>query len=123
MTMRIPALYLAALCAVSAFAQPGILTKELLIQYTPDWKGERFPDGRPKVPDGVLKRMKSVTLEEAWAQAERRYPDEVPAPPFWGGYRLAPTSVEFWQGRVSRLHDRLRFRLAGGAWVVERLNP
>ena len=48
-------------------AQPGILTKELLIQYTPDWKGERFPDGRPKVPDSILDRMKKVTLEEAWA--------------------------------------------------------
>ncbi len=59
----------AALCMASvAFAQPGILTRELLIQYTPDWKGERFPDGRPKVPDGVLQRMKSVTLEEAWAR-------------------------------------------------------
>jgi pyridoxamine 5'-phosphate oxidase len=64
-----------------------------------------------------------AALEEAWGQVERRYPGEVPAPPFWGGYRLAPTSVEFWQGRISRLHDRLRFRLAGGAWVVERLNP
>jgi regulator of RNase E activity RraA len=49
-------------------AQPGVLTRDLLIQYTPDWKGERFPDGRPKVADGILKRMKSVTLEEAWAE-------------------------------------------------------
>jgi len=65
---RISTLYAAVLCVSSAFAQPGVLTKELLIQYTPEWKGERFPDGRPKVPDGVLKRMKSVTLEEAWAQ-------------------------------------------------------
>ena len=48
-------------------AQPGVLTKEQLIQYTPDWKGERFPDGRPKVPDSILDRMKQVTLEEAWA--------------------------------------------------------
>jgi regulator of RNase E activity RraA len=57
-----------ALCAASAFAQPGILTRELLIKYTPDWKGERFPDGRPKVPDSILQRMESVTLEEAWAE-------------------------------------------------------
>ena len=49
-------------------AQPGILTRELLIKYTPDWTGERFPDGRPKVPDGILERMKNVTLEEAWAE-------------------------------------------------------
>ena len=50
-----------------AQAQPGVLTKEQLIEYTPDWKGERFPDGRPKVPDAILDRMKTVTLEEAWA--------------------------------------------------------
>ena len=52
---------------VMAQAQPGVLTKELLIEYTPEWKGERFADGRPKVPDAILDRMKQVTLEEAWA--------------------------------------------------------
>ncbi|MGC4075644.1 MAG: pyridoxamine 5'-phosphate oxidase [Rubrivivax sp.] len=46
-----------------------------------------------------------------------------PRPPHWGGYRLAPDSWEFWQGRKSRLHDRLRYRLDGGAWVRERLAP
>ncbi|HEY3453251.1 MAG TPA: RraA family protein [Bryobacteraceae bacterium] len=57
-----------ALCAAGlAFGQPGIFTKEDLIKYTPDWKGERFADGRPKVPDAILDRMKNVTLEEAWA--------------------------------------------------------
>jgi regulator of RNase E activity RraA len=66
--MRLATLSLAALYSVSAFGQPGILSRELLIKYTPDWKGERFADGRPKVPDGILQRMKSVTLEEAWAQ-------------------------------------------------------
>ena len=50
-----------------AFAQPGVLTKQELMKYTPEWKGERSADGRPKVPDGILKRMKNVTLEEAWA--------------------------------------------------------
>ena len=58
----------AVLWVTAAFAQPGVLTREMLIHYTPDWKGERFPDGRPKVPDSILQRMKSVTLEEAWAQ-------------------------------------------------------
>jgi len=59
---------LVALAGVPSFTQPGVLTRDLLIKYTPDWKGERFPDGRPKVPDGILERMKSVTLEEAWAR-------------------------------------------------------
>ena len=56
------------LCAAGlVFAQPGIFTKDDLIHYTPEWKGERFADGRPKVPDAILERMKNVTLEEAWA--------------------------------------------------------
>jgi pyridoxamine 5'-phosphate oxidase len=46
-----------------------------------------------------------------------------PRPPHWGGYRLVPDTWEFWQGRASRLHDRLRYRLAGDAWVRERLAP
>ncbi len=53
--------------APAALAQPGILTSQDLVKYTPEWKGERYPDGRPMVPDSILKRMKSVTLEEAWA--------------------------------------------------------
>jgi regulator of RNase E activity RraA len=56
----------------SAWAQPGIFTREDLIRYTPEWTGERFPDGRPKVPDGVLTRMRTVTLEEAWAYLRDR---------------------------------------------------
>ena len=59
---------LLALGVADTSAQPGILTRELLIKYTPDWTGERFADGRPKVPDGILERMKTVTLEEAWAE-------------------------------------------------------
>jgi len=66
--MRLAAFLAVVLCAGSAFAQPGVLTKELLIQYTPEWKGERFPDGRPKVSDDILRRMKRVTHEEAWAR-------------------------------------------------------
>jgi len=67
--MRNVSIAIVLLLAVTshAQAQPGVLTKEQLIEYTPDWKGERFADGRPKVPDTILDRMKSVTLEEAWA--------------------------------------------------------
>lgn len=64
-------------------------------------------------------------LEERWAELERRWPDgtEVPLPGFWGGYLLVPDSVEFWQGRLNRLHDRLRYRTSGTGWTVERLSP
>jgi pyridoxamine 5'-phosphate oxidase len=49
--------------------------------------------------------------------------DEVPLPPFWGGYRVVPEAVEFWQGRVGRMHDRLVYRRADDAWRLERLAP
>jgi len=48
---------------------------------------------------------------------------DIPRPPFWGGYRLAPGRVEFWQGRSNRLHDRLCYRLSGARWLIERLAP
>ena len=48
-------------------AQQEFFTRDDVIKYTPDWQGERFPDGRPRVPDDILDRMKNVTLEEAWA--------------------------------------------------------
>ena len=63
-------------------------------------------------------------LEQRRLRLEDRFAGrEVPVPDFWGGLRVVPTSVEFWQGRPSRLHDRLRYRLEAGAWVVERLAP
>jgi len=65
--MRVIKLACLFLAAMQAFAQPGIFTKEHLIQYTAEWDGPRFEDGRPKVGDDILERMKEVTLEEAWA--------------------------------------------------------
>jgi pyridoxamine 5'-phosphate oxidase len=63
-------------------------------------------------------------LDGLLAEVEARFGDgPVPPPPHWGGFRLAPESVEFWQGRPDRLHDRLRFRRSDGVWVVERLAP
>jgi pyridoxamine 5'-phosphate oxidase len=63
-------------------------------------------------------------LEDAAGELASRYDNrEIPRPAHWGGYRVIPETVEFWQGRLDRLHDRLRFRRDGEAWVVERLAP
>jgi pyridoxamine 5'-phosphate oxidase len=62
-------------------------------------------------------------LEAALADAAARYATDVPAPPHWGGLVVRPVTVEFWQGRPGRLHDRLQYRRTGDAWVVARLAP
>jgi pyridoxamine 5'-phosphate oxidase len=64
-------------------------------------------------------------LEGRFELMERRWPDdaEVPLPDFWGGYLVTPQVIEFWHGRVNRMHDRLRYRRRGDSWVVERLAP
>ena len=64
------------------------------------------------------------TLEHAFAEAEQRWADRpVERPDHWGGYRVRPHAIEFWQGRPDRLHDRLRYQLEGCSWVVERRAP
>jgi pyridoxamine 5'-phosphate oxidase len=64
-------------------------------------------------------------LEASVAEAERRFDgvDAIPRPPNWGGYRVLPDAFEFWQGRPSRLHDRLCYRLVDSRWVLSRLAP
>ncbi|MDQ3660067.1 MAG: pyridoxamine 5'-phosphate oxidase [Actinomycetota bacterium] len=63
-------------------------------------------------------------LESEVQRLDHVYGDEaIPPPPFWGGFRLAPEEIELWQGRADRLHDRLRYRREGAAWIVERLSP
>jgi pyridoxamine 5'-phosphate oxidase len=64
------------------------------------------------------------TLEERVAHFEAKFPNEVPRPEHWGGYWIEPKKFEFWQGRPSRLHDRIVFKKEGGtSWRIERLNP
>jgi pyridoxamine 5'-phosphate oxidase len=68
-------------------------------------------------------------LDAAWAAADASYPDEVPVPDEWGGFRVSPEAVEFWQGRPGRMHDRLVYRRATGTgdttpgWTTHRLAP
>ena len=72
-------------------------------------------------------RQSAPTTAEALVAREKeldaRFGANIPVPDFWGGYRLAPERVEFWQGRASRLHDRVRFSRAGERWTRERLAP
>jgi pyridoxamine 5'-phosphate oxidase len=63
-------------------------------------------------------------LETRLQQLEAEYQDrEIPKPAHWGGFRVVPTEIEFWQGRPSRLHDRLRYQLVAGTWKIDRLAP
>lgn len=62
-------------------------------------------------------------LEARLAEAAARFPGSVPRPPYWGGYVVKAETIEFWQGRLHRLHDRFLFTAEGGGWRVERLAP
>jgi pyridoxamine 5'-phosphate oxidase len=63
-------------------------------------------------------------LEARWQEIQKKFADgEVPLPSFWGGFRVVPSEIEFWQGRENRLHDRLRYSRDAGRWCLERLAP
>lgn len=63
-------------------------------------------------------------LERQFEQIKQKFSGkEIPLPPFWGGYRVTPNRFEFWQGRESRLHDRIRYTIESGSWKIERLSP
>ena len=69
----------------------------------------------------VLKSKNTLLAKAALIAA--KYPFNVPRPPHWGGYLVIPEMIEFWQGRPSRLHDRIRYRLENNLWIIERLSP
>ena len=79
------------------------------------WVSERQSE---VIPDRALLEQRDREYREKFPETEG-----VPCPDFWGGYQLTPTYLEFWQGRQGRLHDRLRYRLEGDIWVMERLSP
>ena len=112
---------------------------ELERQVRVEGRAERLPDGesdeyfasRPRgsrLGAWASRQSQPVehrsVLEERIRALETEYGErEIPRPPFWGGYRVCPEVVEFWQGRENRLHDRLVYRCAGGRWEIERLQP
>lgn len=120
--------------AAATFFWPA-LERQIRIEGTTSKVGrdqsERYFHSRPRGSQlAALVSRQSETLpsrdllEAALARATAQYPDQVPLPESWGGYLLVPTRIEFWQGRRSRLHDRICFeREPDGAWRSERLYP
>ncbi|RMZ75351.1 hypothetical protein DV738_g5514, partial [Chaetothyriales sp. CBS 135597] len=106
--------------------------KPLERQVRVEGRGERLSDAESQVYFDTRARGSRIG---AWAsrqsedrvkEAEKRFEgqDHIPVPPFWGGFRVVPDMIEFWQGRESRLHDRFRYTLLeGGSWRLERVNP
>lgn len=75
-------------------------------------------------PQSRVIESRRVLEEKSWELEQKYYNKTIPKPPHWGGYRLIPTEIEFWQGRPNRLHDRLHYRQqSDGSWLRERLAP
>jgi len=112
------------------------LERQVVIQGTvtpvPDDEADDYFHSRPRGSQLGAWASRQSTVIESREVLERRLEElekeyegkEIPRPEYWGGYVVKPLSIEFWQGRPNRLHDRLRYRLSDdGAWIIERLSP
>jgi pyridoxamine 5'-phosphate oxidase len=106
-----------------------------VVAWVDDAESDAYWAGRPRVsqiaawasPQSEALAGGAAELDDRVREIETRFAgvDAVPRPPFWGGYRLVPHTIELWQGRTARLHDRVRYRRAqdGDRWLIERLAP
>ena len=124
--------------AINPFAALNFFWPELERQVRVEGAVEKLPDaqsddyfaGRPYTSrigawaseQSAVLKSKNTLLAKAALIADK-YPFNVPRPPHWGGYLVIPEMIEFWQGRPSRLHDRIRYRLENNLWIIERLSP
>jgi len=102
------------------------------VEKVPDWESDEYFQTRPRgsqlsawASDQSKVILHREALEKRMRELEKRYEKGlIPRPPHWGGYRLSPETIEFWKGRLNRLHDRMVYhRKAGGGWKRERLAP
>ena len=124
--------------AINPFAALNFFWPELERQVRVEGAVEKLPEaqsddyfaGRPYTSrigawaseQSTVIKSKNILLAKAGLIAAK-YPFNVPRPPHWGGYLVIPEMIEFWQGRPSRLHDRIRYRLENNLWIIERLSP
>jgi pyridoxamine 5'-phosphate oxidase len=98
-----------------------VSSEESFAYYSSRFRGSRIGAWASRQSQPLASREE---LEERVRRFDQEYPgNEVPLPPFWGGYLIRPTAMEFWQGKASRLHDRLLFRRGEGCWEAVRLYP
>lgn len=100
------------------------------VQKVPEAQSDAYFKSRPVASQlGAWASTQSEEVESREAlknkmkEYEKKFGDDIPRPPHWGGFQIVPNRIEFWQGRLNRLHDRICYSLDGGEWVIKRLSP
>ncbi|MCY7360068.1 MAG: pyridoxamine 5'-phosphate oxidase [Rudanella sp.] len=104
---------------------------EGVVEKTSNYESDTYFSSRPRGSQigALVSHQSTVIADRAVLENRQRDLEEqfankpVPRPPHWGGFRIIPHQIEFWQGRPSRLHDRIRYRWEGDSWIIERVSP